>query len=65
MITTATCARCFQPVGGRVYVELRTAGVAHWSSRCSRIVGEIAEDVVLAFVNDDRVGANRRKASAA
>lgn len=65
MITTGTCSRCFEPVGGRVYVETRTDGVAHWSRTCKRIVGEIAEDVALAFVNDDRVGANRRKPVAA
>lgn len=65
MITTATCARCFAPVGGRVWVETRPDGIAHWSRTCRGIVGEIAEDVALAFVNDDRVDANTAKASVA
>lgn len=65
MITTATCARCFEPLGGRVFVETRAEGVAHWDRRCKRIVGPVAEDVALAFVNDDRdvpVGVNSQVA---
>ncbi|WP_170181021.1 hypothetical protein [Tsukamurella tyrosinosolvens] len=48
-----------------MWVETRPDGVAHWSSRCSRIVGEIAEDVVLAFVTPERdvpIGVNQQVA---
>lgn len=65
MITTGTCGRCFEPVGGRVWVETRPDGVAHWSRTCRGIVGEVAEDVALAFVNDAPVGVKSTKAAAA
>ncbi|SDQ53153.1 hypothetical protein SAMN04489765_0767 [Tsukamurella pulmonis] len=68
MITTATCGRCFEPVGGRVWVETRTDGVAHWSRTCKRIVGEVAEDVALAFVTPEQdvpVGVKSSKAQVA
>ncbi|MDP0399184.1 hypothetical protein [Tsukamurella strandjordii] len=64
-MTTGTCGRCFEPLGGRVWVETRPGGVAHWSSTCRRIVGEVAEDVVLAFVTPERdvpVGVNQQVA---
>lgn len=64
-MTTGTCAWCFAPVGGRVFVETRPEGVAHWSSTCSAIVGEVAEDVALAFVtpeSDVPVGVNQQVA---
>ncbi|RDH13402.1 hypothetical protein [Tsukamurella pulmonis] len=65
MITTGTCSACFRPLGGVVYVEVRDGGIAHWNRRCRAIVGDVAEDVALAFVRDDRpvrVGANSQVA---